>query len=112
MEIPNVLRPGFPASVNSRLNLGLGLGVLTPCPTGQPENQPSTTIRLISNNANLSYYAGKNGTSQLRPFATTSVNGDDLKAAGKRAGMNSEGLLSVSPVQTRFPMLISVTAQA
>ena len=110
MEIPDVLRPGFPASVNSRLNLGLGLGVLTPCPTGQPENQPSTTIRLISNNA--SYYAGKNGTSQLRPFATTSVNGDDLKAAGKRAGMNSEGLLSVSPVQTRFPMLISVTAQA
>ena len=98
IEIPDVLRPGFPASraasANSRLSLGLGLGVLG-TPTSQ--NQPSTTIRLISNNANLSYYTGKNGTPQMQPFKTTSVCGDDLKA-GKRAGRNSEGQLSASVI--------------
>jgi hypothetical protein len=91
--IPDVLRPGFPASVNSRLSLGLGLGVLSPT--------PSTTIRLISNNANLSYSAGKNGTTQQQPFKTTSVFGDDLKA-GKRVGMNSEGQLSVRLISNPF----------
>ena len=74
MEIPlpgHVLRPGIPAPANARLSLGLGLGVPT-TPTRQ--NQPTTTIRLISNpfsNADFSYGAGKNGTPQLQPFKTT-----------------------------------------
>ena len=73
-EIPlpgHVLRPGIPAPANARLSLGLGLGVPS-TPTRQ--NQPTTTIRLISNpfsNANFSYSAGKNGTPQLQPFKTT-----------------------------------------
>ena len=74
MEIPlpgHVLRPGIPAPANARLSLGLGLGAPS-TPTRQ--NQPTTTIRLISNpfsNADFSNGAGKNGTPQLQPFKTT-----------------------------------------
>ena len=74
MEIPlpgHVLRPGIPAPANARLSLGLGLGVPS-TPTRQ--DQPTTTIRLISNpfsNADFTYDAGKNGTPQLQPFKTT-----------------------------------------
>lgn len=74
IEIPlpgHVLRPGIPAPANARLSLGLGLAVPS-TPTRQ--NQPTTTIRLISNpfsNADFSYGAGKNGTPQLQPFKTT-----------------------------------------
>jgi hypothetical protein len=74
IEIPlpgHVLRPGIPAPANARLSLGLGLTLLS-TPTRQ--NQPITTIRLISNpfsNSDFSYSAGKNGTPQLQPFKTT-----------------------------------------
>ena len=74
IEIPlpgHVLRPGIPAPANARLSLGLGLGAPS-TPTRQ--NQPTTTIRLISNtfsNADFNYGAGKNGTPQLQPFKTT-----------------------------------------
>ena len=74
IEIPlpgHVLRPGIPAPANARLSLGLGLGVPT-TPTRQ--DQPTTTIRLVSNpfsNADFSYGAGENGTPQLQPFKTT-----------------------------------------
>lgn len=74
MEIPlpgHVLRPGVPAPANARLSLGLGLGIPS---TPTRKNQPTTTIRLISNpfsNADVSNTAGKNGTPQLQPFKTT-----------------------------------------
>ena len=74
IDIPlpgHVLRPGIPAPANARLSLGLGLGAPN-TPTRQ--NQPTTTIRLISNpfsNTDFSYSAGKNGTPQLQPFQTT-----------------------------------------
>ena len=73
-EIPlpgHVLRPGIPAPANARLSLGLGLGAPS-TPTRQ--NQPTTTIRLISNlfpNTNTGYGAGENGTPQLQPFKTS-----------------------------------------
>jgi len=74
VEIPlpgHVLRPGIPAPANARLSLGLGLGVPS-TPTRQ--NQPTTTIRLISNpfpSVDFGYGAGENGTPQLQPFNTT-----------------------------------------
>ena len=106
IDIPNVLRPGFQAPAKAQLNLDLGLGVLTP----SPQNQPTTTIRLISN-ADFSYGGGKNGTPQMQPFKTARVFADDLKAR-KRVRINSEGQLSTGLIPNPFPMLISVTTQA
>ena len=74
IEIPlpgHFLRPGIPVPANARLSLGLGLGAPS-TPTRQ--NQPTTTIRLISNpfsKVDPSYGAGENGTPQLQPFKTT-----------------------------------------
>jgi hypothetical protein len=100
IDIPDVLRPGFPSSANARLSLGLGLGPLDVSPT--LHNQPTTTIRLISN-ANFDCGAGKNGIHQLDHLKTTSVFDDDLKA-GKPAGE--------SKLLVRFiSMLILVMAQ-
>ncbi|KAG5643325.1 hypothetical protein DXG03_001175 [Asterophora parasitica] len=61
----HTLRPGLPAPVNARLSLGLN-----PPSTPTRKEQPTTTIRLISNpvsNDNSAY--GR--TPQLKPFKTS-----------------------------------------
>lgn len=64
------LRPGVPAPVNARLSLGLGLGAPT---TPTRADQPTTTIRLISNPQSTdndgNNYIGR--TPQLKPFKTS-----------------------------------------
>ena len=100
IEIPDVLRPGFPASANARQSLESGLGVLTPA----RQNQPTTTIRLIANpfsNVDLSYGARKNGTPHMQSLKTTRVFDDDLKA-GKHARKNSGGQLLVRFISNPF----------
>ena len=85
IDIPDVLRPGFPSPANAQLSLRLGLDVFT------PSNQPTTTIKLIPDpfsNPDSCYGAGKNGTPQLQLSKTTSVLGDDVRA-GKRARTGS-----------------------
>ncbi|PPR03361.1 hypothetical protein CVT24_012486 [Panaeolus cyanescens] len=63
------LRPGMPAPVNARLSMGLA-----PPATPSRANQPTTTIRLISNplsrGSGTFTTGGENGTPQLKPFNT------------------------------------------
>lgn len=68
------LRPGEPAPDNARLSLGLGLGGNEA--TAPTVSQPTTTIRLVSNNSTDSVSQGDKPkdvfqTPKLKPFKTT-----------------------------------------
>ncbi|RDB28311.1 hypothetical protein Hypma_001307 [Hypsizygus marmoreus] len=58
------LRPGIPVPANARLSLGLNLPS-----TPTRKDQPTTTIRLISNHASSESAYGR--TPQLKPFKTS-----------------------------------------
>ncbi|KAF9445428.1 hypothetical protein P691DRAFT_805696 [Macrolepiota fuliginosa MF-IS2] len=65
------LRPGEPAPTDARLSLGLGLTA----PAASVEQQPTTTIRLVSNQPRATTPSSSQPiafqTPKLKPFATT-----------------------------------------
>ncbi|KAG5637266.1 hypothetical protein H0H81_005199 [Sphagnurus paluster] len=60
------LRPGMPAPENARLSLGLNVPA-----TPTRKEQPTTTIRLISNNTTNHNQTSYGRTPQLKPFKTS-----------------------------------------